>query len=925
MALEVGSRLGHYDVTALIGEGGMGQVYQATDTKLKRQVALKILPEAFSADPERLARFQREAEVLASLNHPNIAAIHGLEEADDTRALVLELVEGPTLADRIKKGPIPLDEALPIAKQIAEALEAAHEAGVIHRDLKPANIKVRDDGTVKVLDFGLAKAFQPDASDPSLSQSPTISLTAAATQMGMVIGTAAYMAPEQASGKVVDKRADIWAFGVVLYEMLTGRRPFVGDDVSKTLAHVIAIDPDWSALPKNVPPVLGSFLRGCLEKEPRERVRDIGDVRLAVKGAFDTELPQTFASRVVPPLRVWQRPLPLFGAGLVLIVVSGLTVWNAAQPDRLLPPASRLSIALPQGIVRMWGSPGSSLALSPDGTRLVYVGNTSEPAEGVGLNVRSLNDRTVRRLPGTGSSTYPGMPQQPFFSPNGQWVGFFTGQGELRKVAIDGGDPVTLLDNIGSSEWAFGTWGEDDTIIFSVPLGGLRRISANGGPVEDLTIPDRERGELEHIGAKFLPGARVVVFSVVRDEVRNEANTIDSLVLNTGERRTVVEDATLAFYAASGHLGIQRDGSLMAAPFDVERAEVVGPEVPLTERVRHDVFDVPQLALSRTGTLVFVPPLTDANADALMWVSRSGEYEILGSPPRGYASPHQSPDGRLVAVVIEEDDSPQVHLYDLTRDVLAPLTREGRNLHPVWTPDGRRVVFGSRRDDGNGLYWTAIDGIGNAELLLAAEPETYIAPYSWTPDGQRLAYMLQNERGEDIWVLSLEDSPVAEPFLESPSRENNPAFSPDGRWLAYVSDESGQFEVYVRRYPSGTNRELVSQGGGLNPAWSRDGSELFYHMIGKGVFVVPFTAGPEVLIGSPHLLFRPAAGVASAGRSNPQVPYGTGAVNWAPPYDIGSDGDRLLMVRQTENPESANEVVIVQNWHEELKRLVPVP
>ena len=364
MALAVGSRLGHYDVTALIGEGGMGRVYQATDTKLKRQVALKILPEAFSADPERLARFQREAEVLASLNHPNIAAIHGLEKEGDTRALVLELVEGPTLADRIKQGPIPLDETLPIAKQIAEALEAAHEAGVIHRDLKPANIKVRDDGTVKVLDFGLAKAFQPDASDPNLSQSPTISLTAAATQMGMVLGTAAYMAPEQAKGKVIDKRADVWAFGVVLFEMLTGARPFAGDDVSETLARVIDREPDWAALPSDVPPVLVNFLRRCLQKNPKKRIRDIGDVSLAMEGAFETTVDAPSNATVGPQLQLWQKPL--VGTLIVIVVsaLSSLAVWVLTRPSP--QPVVRFSIPL-EDESRLPSFYGSELALSPDG------------------------------------------------------------------------------------------------------------------------------------------------------------------------------------------------------------------------------------------------------------------------------------------------------------------------------------------------------------------------------------------------------------------------------------------------------------------------------------------------------------------------------------------------------------------------------
>ena len=430
MPLTMGSRLGHYDVTALIGEGGMGQVYQATDTKLNREVALKILPEAFATDPDRLARFQREAQVLASLNHPGIAAIYGIEESEDTRALVLELVEGPTLADRTAQGPVPLDEALPIAKQIAEALEAAHEAGVIHRDLKPANIKVREDGTVKVLDFGLAKALQPDASDVSASMSPTISLTAAATQMGMVIGTAAYMAPEQASGKAVDKRADVWAFGVVLYEMLAGTRPFVGDDVSKTLAHVIAIDPDWSVLPNELPPVLGTFLRGCLEKNPKQRVHDVADVRLAMEGVFETTVGASSEPMVAPQLQVWQRPVPLALAALALLAVGGLAVWTLTRPA----PSRVGRFLIPLASDQAFSNPGRPLvAVSPDGSRIAYAASGN-------LWLRPVDQLQAVQVPGTGEGA-----RGPFFSADGQSLGFWV-TGQLQKVAVSGGAPVSLAD-----------------------------------------------------------------------------------------------------------------------------------------------------------------------------------------------------------------------------------------------------------------------------------------------------------------------------------------------------------------------------------------------------------------------------------------------------------------------------------------------
>ena len=530
MALTVGSRLGHYGITALIGEGGMGQVYQATDTNLDRQVAIKLLPDAFAGDGDRLARFEREAKVLASLNHPNIGAIYGLEKSGDTRALVLELVEGPTLADRIKQGPIPVDEALPIAKQIAEALEAAHEAGVIHRDLKPANIKVREDGTVKVLDFGLAKAMQPDASDPNMSQSPTISLTGAATQMGMVIGTAAYMAPEQASGKVVDKRADVWALGAVLYEMLTGARPFVGDDVSKTLAHVIAIDPDWSTLPKALPPVLNNFLRGCLEKDPRKRIRDIGDVRLAMEGAFDTTVSAPAEPVALPQPQVWQRPAFLALAALVLVAATGVAVWTAIRPA--LSPVVRFTLAHDEEPQLFIATRSPDVAISPGGEHIAYMAGVN------GLGAEQLRVRALDRL--TSEALALGELNSPFFSPDGTAVGFYDRRGGnaqvMLSVSVLGGPVSTICDLQGDLRGA--SWGTDGTIVFGSQdtTTGLWRVAAVGGEPELLTTPDSD--EIDHLWPELLPDDESVVFTVLTNP---EADSrIEVLSLDTRERKVVL-------------------------------------------------------------------------------------------------------------------------------------------------------------------------------------------------------------------------------------------------------------------------------------------------------------------------------------------------------------------------------------------------
>ena len=660
MALEVGSRIAHYDVTALIGEGGMGQVYQATDTKLNRQVALKILPEAFATDPDRLARFQREAQVLASLNHPGIAAIYGIEESDDTRALVLELVEGPTLAERISKGPIPIDEALPIAKQIAEALEAAHEAGVIHRDLKPANIKVREDGTVKVLDFGLAKAFQPDASDPSMSQSPTISLTAAATQMGMVIGTAAYMAPEQASGKVVDKRADVWAFGVVLYEMLTGTTPFFGDDVLKTLARVIDREPDWSVLPSKMPPVLGKFLRGCLVKNPRERLRDIGDVGLALKGMFEVGRISQLELRP-SPLQVWQRPIPASLGSLVFLAVGGLAVWALlGSSTQVSPEPMRFTLTLPDRDQLARGS-GGMLALSPDGRTLAYRARRD--------GIFQLSRRPIDRFDGVPIPGTEGA-GSPFFSPDGQWVGF-AANGSLLKVALAGGPPQTLTAIASSIRGAH--WGADNEIIYGLntPGGALMQVSAAGGETVPIFIPDDERRSWY---PQVLPEKDAVLFTLSHNGP--DAGELHLLIRETGEHRTLMLNAVAGRILDTGHLVFVRNGALWAVPFDRHRLDIVGEAVPVLEGVRVENGGPVQYALADDGSLVYIPGDIGGGGTrrGLVWVDSTGEQPV-SVPPREYQSVSLSPDGSRAAVAIFNDvGTVDIWVSELARGTLTRLT-----------------------------------------------------------------------------------------------------------------------------------------------------------------------------------------------------------------------------------------------------------
>ena len=798
MALEIGPRLAHYDVTALIGEGGMGQVYQATDTKLKRQVALKILPEAFSADPERLARFQREAEVLASLNHPGIAAIYGLEEADGVRALVLELVEGPTLADRIKRGPIPLDEALPIAKQIAEALEAAHEAGVIHRDLKPANIKVREDGTVKVLDFGLAKALDPSPTgDPS--QSPT--LTAMATQMGVIMGTAAYMSPEQARGKPVDKRADIWAFGCVLYEMLTGQMAFQGEDVSLTLASVMKSDLNVTRLPDDVPATVRTVLRKCLEKDPTRRVRDIGDVRLSMEGDFETAVTAPLDPTVAPRVG-WRQALPPALVALVVgSVVTGVAVWSLNDRGSQAPrAATRATITLPASD-RLTVSLGRGLVLSPDGRTLVY----SAARAGVRqLYRRQLDQLEPVAIPGTENADIP------FFSPEGEWIAFLSGAA-MKKVAFRGGPAVTLCQCGPRGA----TWTSTDTILFGSAGDGLLEVSAAGGG-EPRPFLELHEGEVEHRLPEMLPDGRAVLFTVVT----NEGSHVAVQSLDTGERQTLA-DGHHPHLLSTGHLVFGRDGSLWAAPFDGDRLALHGEPVPVVDGVVMFPTAGVQAAFSDDGSLVYVRRTGGSRDRTFVWVDREGREEALPLPPRAYEHPRLSPDGTDVAVRVVEDGTQDIWVMDLARLSGSRITFEGTNFFPTWSPEGTQLAFGDNAT--NRLLRAQADGTGVIDELLEAGTPQFAT--SWASDGQALAlYFIHPDTGRDLWVLPMDDERTPVPFLVTPFSERAGTFSPDGHWLAYVSDESGRDEVYVRPYPGPGREHTISTEGGTEPVWSPAGA-----------------------------------------------------------------------------------------------------
>ena len=898
MLLQPGTTLGPYQVSAKIGEGGMGEVYQARDTKLDRDVALKVLPEAFTADPDRLARFEREAKVLASLNHPNIGTIYGLEEAAGVKALVLELVEGPTLADRIKQGAIPIGDALPIAKQIAEALEAAHEQGVIHRDLKPANIKVKDDGTVKVLDFGLAKAFQPDASNPNMSVSPTISLTAAATQMGMVIGTAAYMSPEQAKGKPVDKRADIWAFGAVLFEMLTGQKPFTGEDVSETLATVIKTDPEWAALPPDTPARLQQLIRACLAKNPKQRVHDVADVRLAMDGAFETPVNTPSETTVEPTLQVWQRPVAAIAVALFLVAISGFTVWSLTRPG----PSDliRFTIVPSDAAPFTFGPFLRDLAISADGTQIVFNGGS-----GTGLVVRPIDQLDGAPLRGGEDGT------SPFFSPDGEWVGLvdFQNATTLQKVSIFGGPPVPLAESRTFINGA--SWGPDDQIIFGTSTGGLFRVSGGGGEPEPLTTPDAEQGETDHTWPFIIPGRQAVLFVIGAGGRPLTTGQLAVLELDTGQITRLGLAGVSPHYVSTGHVVYAaEDGSVRAVTFDAASLEVTGTPVPLIEGVAVKDNGAANFSISDNGRLVYArgPGGGAAIGRSLVWVDRDGREEPIPAPSRTYTYARVSPDGTRVALDVRDQEQ-DIWVWNVPDGPLTRLTFDaGPDTYGHWTPDGDSVIFTSERNGPSNVYRKAADGTGTTDRVT--ESDYVQAVNAVTPDGTRVVTRnFVPDRGADIVVVTLDGDQVTETLLSTEFNEENAAISPDGVWVAFESNESGQYEVYVRPFPDvESGRWQVSTAGGRYPVWAPDGGEVFF-LQGTQLMAVPVQTDASFTSQTPEVLF--------------EAPYFFGAPGRN--YDVAPDG-RFLMVKTSSQPgESAPDITVVLNWFEELKERVPVP
>jgi len=898
--------LAHYRIREKLGAGGMGEVYRATDSRLNRDVAIKVLPEAFANDRERMARFQREAQVLASLSHPSIASIFGFEESGGRRALVMELVEGEDLSVRLARGAIPVDESLRIALALTEGLEAAHERGIIHRDLKPANIKITPEGRVKILDFGLAKAIEGDGSrEQDASQSPTLSL--AATQAGFILGTAAYMSPEQASGKVADKRADVWSFGVVLFEMLTGRRLFNGETVSHTLADVLRADIDWDLLPAATPPAVVRLLRRCLERDVKRRLRDIGEARILIEEQLAVSASGTRgAAPVEPPAAPsrpgWQRYLPwaVAAAAVLVAVAASRAWWSPAAPDA----APRMNVDVKLTDQRLWSQLGSAIEFSPDGTRLAYIVGSESSRQ---LYVRSLDQLTGTRL--TEGANGETAPYHPFFSPDGQWIGYVTST-ELRKVPVSGGTPLTLC-KVNRSRGA--AWAPDGTIVFAPSTdSALFQVPAAGGEPKPLTTLDKDRKEVTHRWPQVLPGGKAVIFTSHTQAVGNFDNaTIEAVVLATGERKVIYSGGAYGRYVPSGHLVYVNKGTLFAVPFDPDRLEITGSPAPVLQGITSSEAEgAAQLTFSATGVMAYVRGGPVVPHYPIVWVDREGRTSKLLDEEGAYANPRLSPDGKRVALTVLRDGNWDIWVYDLERQVSTRLTfDEGSDTEQIWSPDGHDLIFSSTRDGADSLYRKPADGSGDE--VQVGKIATPMWASTWSPDGRQVAFMTTSPNF-NIGVLTLGDKEPPKMILNTSFAETDAAFSHDGRWVAYSSNESGQSEVYVRPYPSGGGRWQISDAGGGYPRWSGNGRELFYRS-NDGLMVVPIEATSDGLrTGRPRQLFTGAfrggpAGITIAGSSFAD-------------YDVSLDGQRFVMfpLGAAAGEDRAGLVTLVSPWFEDL-------
>jgi len=899
----IGTQLLHYQIEAHLGTGGMGEVYRARDTRLGRQVAIKVLPALVATDPARVARFEREAKLLASLNHPNIAALYGLESWETRLFLVMELVEGDTLVERIGRGPLPIAEALSYARHIAEALEAAHEKGVIHRDLKPANAKIAPDGRLKVLDFGLAKALDPGAGSAvgiSATNSPTLSI--AATQAGVILGTAAYMSPEQAKGVATDQRSDIFSFGCVLYEMLAGRQPFQGETVTEMLASVIKSEPDFALLPSRLNPRITDLLRRCLPKDPKRRWHAAADVRLEIEAVLADPRGLTVRPEAVRAQQpIWKRALPFAATALAAAALAAVITWFVRPSPATT--VTRFSIALPddQALTRIGRH---NIAVSPDGQNIVYVANNQ-------LYLRGIGDLEARPIPGTNQDV-----NTPFFSPDGQWIGFYAvPEARLKKIAIAGGAAVTIGDVMNP----FGaSWGPDDRILVGQGPGGIVRVSANGGTPEALVKV--ESGELAH-GPQMLPDGEHVLFTLAQGAAPTRWDQAQIAVqsLESGERTVLVNGGSDARYLPTGHIVYAVGNDLLAVPFDARsRRATSGPITILGDVARSSPNNTAAtfLSFSPSGVLAYFRGegfIEDRLNLAL--VDRKGISVALPMPAQAYLEPRVSPDGKQLAVQIQSDNNDRnIWIYDIAGAAAARrLTFGGLDTSPAWTPDGRRIVFAStiRDNNVNAIYWQPSDGTGSAERLtdLRANPQA-TGTLRVSAHGN---VVYRDAGGEgDIWMLPLADrKPRA--IIEGPSNQAQANISPDGRWIVYTSQESRRDEIYVQPLPPTGAKYQIATTNGAHPLWSRDGKQIFYleylaATVRARLMSIDVRTDSGFAYGNPTRIFE---GVWAIGA-------------W--PYDVMPDGRFVALLRAGEaaqDSETNPEIRVTLNWFAELRQRVP--
>jgi serine/threonine protein kinase len=885
-----GTELGGYEIVSSLGAGGMGEVYRARDRKLKRDVAIKVLPYEFAHDPDRVSRFQREAEALAALNHSNIASIYDVQEINSTRFLVLELVDGETLSEKLRRGALSIDESLSIAKQICEALEAAHEKGILHRDLKPANIKVTPEGKVKLLDFGLARLFETEAGDAEISNSPTL---VSRTGAGMIIGTASYMSPEQARGQKAGKQADIWSFGCVLYEMLTGRLSFAGETVTDILAGIVKVDPDWSPLPQSTPWPIRSLLRHCLRKDPKRRLQSITDAALAIEEAQLT--PAASAAEANAGRR--RSLVPILSVGIIVVLIAALAiVVMQSRKAPVQPVETRFPLSIPPNLSLLSGRSDTAIALSPDGRRLAYVARAGSTTQ---IYSRSMDSLDAVPIHGTEGASGP------FFSADGEWIGFYS-HGKLKKVPVAGGEALSLLDpafDRGS------TWLPDDSIVFGGADSGLWQVSASGGAPKKLLIPDGQ-SEVNYSWPHALPGGKAIVFAMRRKE---GSTAIGALRVDTRERVVLVEAGTKPMYISSGHLVFIRGRDVLAVAFDEGTLKVQSTPVPVIKDVMisNPELGTVQLTSSEVGSIAYVPGGEAQENRRLVWVDRRGAVEPVQAPKRNYEFPRLSPDGQQVAMGINGGSDPgyAIWLYQFARRTLSRFTPSVNEPEtPAWTPDGMRLAYarvstvpGTRRQ----ILWKATDGSTSEEILAAMDgPHLHLG--GWSRQGDSLIATATDTGA--LWILEMADKRTVRPLLETSYAATAGTLSPDGRWFAYASNDTNRSEVYVQGFRNTAGKYQISIDGGTEPVWAKDGSQLFYRNEDKmmAVRITPKRDGLDA--GTPTMLFEGRFAVSNV----------SGGDAW---YDVSPDGQRFLMLKIEDPPNSG--ILVVQNWTEELQRLVP--